>query len=108
MQTTVYNRKMLEVAVSDMFMQFDKIGELNIKYEKPHKDKTKAQLGFFFSALCGSIQDYFLDLGDEWTIEDIKENFYDGVAHLDDRLVKTVRRFNEEMGLLEFFERVME
>ena len=97
MQTVVYNEKQLEVIVGDMFNRFNEYKSLAISYDKPFKDKTLKQLGYFFGGLVGSIKDYYKENGEEWEIEDIKENFYQACAKIDDRLKKEVRRFNGDV-----------
>lgn len=97
MQTVVYNEKQLEVIVGDMFNRFNEYKSLAISYDKPYKDKTLKQLGYFFGGLVGSIKDYYKENGEEWEIEDIKENFYQACAKIDDRLKKEVRRFNGDV-----------
>lgn len=97
MQTVVYNEKQLEVIVGDMFNRFNEYKSLAISYDKPFKDKTLKQLGYFFGGLVGSIKDYYHEIGEEWEAEDIKENFYQACAKLDDRLIKQVRRFNGDV-----------
>lgn len=97
MQTVVYNEKQLEVIVGDMFNRFNEYKSLAISYDKPYKDKSLRQLGYFFGGLVGSIKDYYKEIGEEWEIDDIKENFYQACAKLDDRLKKEVRRFNGDV-----------
>lgn len=97
MQTVVYNEKQLEVIIGDMYNRFDEYKSLAIAYDKPYKDKTLKQLGYFFGGLVGSIKDYYKENGEEWEVEDIKENFYQACAKIDDRLKKDVRRFNGDV-----------
>lgn len=94
MQTTVYNEKMLYVVVKDMYSKFNEYKSLNIDYSKPFKPKTKAQLGFFFSALCNSIKEFYELQGiDSYEIDDIKENLYYGCSLANERLLKKAKRF---------------
>lgn len=97
MQTVVYNEKQLDVIVGDMFNRFNEYKSLAISYDKPYKDKTLKQLGYFFGGLVGSIKDYYKEIGEEWEVEDIKENFYQACAKIDERLKKEVRRFNGDV-----------
>lgn len=97
MQTVVYNEKQLEVIVGDMFNRFNEYKSLAISYDKPYKDKTLKQLGYFFGGLVNSIKDYYHEIGEEWEVEDIKENFYQACSKLDERLIKQVRRFNGDI-----------
>lgn len=97
MQTVVYNEKQLEVIIGDMYNRFNEYKSLAIAYDKPFKDKSLRQLGYFFGALVGSIKDYYHEIGEEWEVEAIKENFYQACSKLDERLVKQVRRFNGDV-----------
>ena len=97
MQTVVYNEKQLEVIIGDMFNRFYEYKSLDISYDKPYKEKTLKQLGYFFGGLVSAVKDYYHNLGDEWEIEDIKENFYQACSKLDERLIKEVRRFNGDV-----------
>lgn len=96
MQTTVYNEKMLDAIVKDMYLKFNEYKSLNVSYEKPHKPKTKNQLKYFFGGLCKSIKEFFKgDNGiEEFTLEDIKDNLYDSCSVLNERLLKQAKRFN--------------
>lgn len=95
MQTTVYNEKMLDSVVSDLYSRLEKDKSLNISYEKPEKPKTKNQLGFFFGALCKSIKNFYESQGiDTYSLNDIKENMYYGCSFVNDRLLKHAHRFN--------------
>lgn len=97
MQITVYNEKMLDTVVADLYSRLEKDKSLNISYDKPEKPKTKNQLGFFFGALCKSIKDFYESQGiDTYTLNDIKENMYNGCSLVNDRLLKHARRFNGE------------
>lgn len=97
MQTVVYNEKQLEVIIGDMFNRFYEYKSLDISYDKPYKEKTLKQLGYFFGGLVSAVKDYYHSLGDEWEVEDIKENFYQACSKLDERLIKEVRRFNGDV-----------
>lgn len=98
MQTVVYNEKQLEAIIGDMYSRFNEYKSLAVAYDKPYKDKTLKQLGYFFGGLVGSIQDYYKkEIGEIWEEDDIKENFYQACAKIDDRLKKQVRRFNGDV-----------
>ena len=95
MQTTAYNRKMLDRVVSDMYGRLEEYGSLNVSYDKPSKPKTLRQLGYFFGALCKSVKDFYRDCGnDQFSLENIKENFYTGCSAVDSRLLEKVTHFN--------------
>lgn len=97
MQTTVYNEKMLDVIVADMYKKFSEYKSLNIAYDKPFKPKTKKQLGFFFGALCNSIKNYYKGLGDDsFTTDEIQDNLKDACSAVNDRLLKRAKKFNGE------------
>lgn len=97
MHTIVYNERQLETVVTDMYSQLYKNKALNIYYEKKHNDKSKNQLGFIYAGLIDSVIDYYYELGERWNEDAVKENFYNGVSYLDERLKKTIRRFNGEV-----------
>jgi len=95
MQTTAYNRKMLDKVVSDMYGRLDEFGALNVSYGKPSKPKTKSQLGYFFGALCKSVQEFYQENGnDQFSLENIKENFYSGCSAINSNLLEKITHFN--------------
>ena len=96
MKVTCYNEEQLDKIIKQIYDDFNKYKELNLSWEKKKKDKSIAQLGFFWGALIGSIQDYFLEKGIEYNQEDIKNNFYNAVSYMDERFKHKVRRFNGE------------
>ena len=63
MKTIIYNDKMFDVVVEDMRRMLNDGKHINISYEEKKKEKTKAQIGFWFAALCDGIYDYFKDSG---------------------------------------------
>lgn len=98
MQVIAHNISQLDSIVRNMYSKISEFGELQICYEKPFKDKTLKQLGYFFGGLCKAVREFYLENGiDSYSLENIKENFYYGCSAVDDRLLKTVRRFNGEM-----------
>ena len=50
----IYNQQMLDRIKDDLQNQFEKHKRLNISYEKAHKERTMAQVGFIFAALLTS------------------------------------------------------
>lgn len=96
MNITIYNDKMLEVAVQDMCRAFSEYGELALTYGKPYKDKSLNQLGYVFGGLISAIIDYYKQRGEVWEVDAVKENLYSGASYLDERLRKTITRFNGE------------
>lgn len=96
MKIVVYNEKQLDVVVKDMYSKFSEYKSLQIDYNKPYKEKTLKQLGFFFGALVDSVIDYYSEKGETWTIEDVKENFYQATSYIEESLLKRCKRFNGE------------
>lgn len=96
MNITIYNDKMLEVAVQDMCRTFNEYGELALTYGKPYKDKSLDQLGYVFGGLISAIIEFYKQRGEVWEVDAVKENLYSGASYLDERLRKTITRFNGE------------
>lgn len=94
MKSVIYNRNQLDVVVRDIYSKFDEFGSLQLDYQKPYKDKTLKQLGFFFGGLVDSVIDYYESIGERWSVDDVKENFYQACSYLDESLKKKVKRFN--------------
>lgn len=92
----IYNKEMLNKVINQIYLDLDRDKELNVTWEKRYKDKTLRQLGFFWKAIVGSIQDWFLLKGIEYSAEDIKNNFYSAISYMDDRFKRKIRRFNGE------------
>lgn len=100
MQLVAYNQPQLDMIIRDVYRQFDTYQSLAITYDKPARDKTRDQLGFFFGALVKNIQSFFKERGIDYSTDEIKENFYSAAAYLNDALSKTVRRFNGKTCLV--------
>ena len=94
---TIYNDNMLEVAVQDMCRAFNEYGELALTYGKPYKDKSLNQLGYVFGGLISAIIEFYKRRGEVWEVDAVKENLYSGASYLDERLRKTITRFNGEL-----------
>ena len=94
MKTVVKNDREFDVIMNDIYKKYREFGEIALDYHKPFKDKTKKQLGFFFGGIVDSVIDYYAEFGDKRDEDEVKENFYSGTAHIDERLRKTIRRFN--------------
>ena len=88
---------MLEVAVQDMCRAFNEYGELALTYGKPYKDKSLNQLGYVFGGLISAIIEFYKRRGEVWEVDAVKENLYSGASYLDERLRKTITRFNGEL-----------
>ena len=86
MNITIYNDKMLEVAVQDMCRAFNEYGELALTYGKPYKDKSLNQLGYVFGGLISAIIEFYKQRGEVWEVDAVKENLYSGASYLDERL----------------------
>lgn len=89
-----YNANMLDAIMADMYDKFMEYGELAVTYNKPFKEKTLKQLGFFFGAIVSSIQEFLKEKGEEWSVDVIKDNLYQGCATYNPLLNKQVRQFN--------------
>ena len=93
MKTIVKNDREFDTIMNDIYNKYREYGELKIDYQKPYKDKTLKQLGFFFGVLVDSVIDYYESLGEKWEVNDVKENFYSATSYLDESLRKIVKRF---------------
>lgn len=80
MKITAYNQEMLDKVKEDLQVQFDQYKKLNISYEKAHKERTAAQVGFVFAALIGQITDFFLGCGFNVDEDDVRYKLYDEVS----------------------------
>lgn len=97
MQVVAYNQQQLDVIIRDMYNDFNEYKSLAISYDKPFKDKTIRQLGYFFGGLVKSVYKFYKAQGIIFEEENIKENFYQACSKIDDSLMKTVTRFNGEV-----------
>lgn len=82
--------------MQDMCRAFNEYGELYLTYGKPYKDKSLNQLGYVFGGLISAIVDFYKQRGEIWEVDDVKENLYSGASYFDERLRKTITRFNGE------------
>lgn len=96
MKTIAYNDRQLETIITDIYDQFNKNKSLQIEYRKPYKDKSVRQLGYIFGGLVDSVIEFYEYFGTKWNEEDVMDNFYNGAAYLDDRLIRKINRFNGE------------
>lgn len=78
----IYNQQMLDKVKEDLQNQFDQHKRLNISYEKAHKERTIAQVGFVFAALINQITDYFINCGFNIDAEDVRYKLYDEVSEI--------------------------
>ena len=80
-----------------MCRAFNEYGELALTYGKPYKDKSLNQLGYVFGGLISAIIEFYKRRGEVWEVDAVKENLYSGASYLDERLRKTITRFNGEL-----------
>lgn len=81
MKLTIYNENMLDNACMDMYRLLNEKKAINLYYEEYKSPKTKKQLGFFFSAICEAVVNYYHDKGlNEWNENAVKELFYSAVS----------------------------
>ena len=78
----IYNQQMLDKAKDDIQCEFEKNGRLNLSYEKAHKERTMAQVGFIFAALIKQITEYYIDCGFNVDEEDVRYKLYDEVSEI--------------------------
>ena len=96
MQAIAYNQQQLDVIIKDMYNNFNEFQGLSVSYDKPAKDKTIKQLGYYFGGLVSAVEDFYKQQGIIFDKDNIKENFYQACSKIDERLVKTVTRFNQD------------
>ena len=73
---------MLENVITDIRNEFSKGNRLNITYDIAKKEKTMAQMGFFFSALIDQITNYFRECGFNVDEDDVRYKLYEDVAEI--------------------------
>jgi len=96
MKKTIYNTEMLDKAVNDIYRLLAEKKSINLEYSEVIKARSRKQDGFFFAALVDSIICYFNELGVKYTVDEVKNNFYNAISYIDDDFMKTVHRFNGE------------
>ena len=80
MHTVIYNEQMLDTCIADMRNILASQKKINLTYDVAHKEKTKAQIGFWFAALCNGIYDYFREVGINETETSIRYGLYEQVG----------------------------
>lgn len=81
MRITCYNEAMLDNACKEMYELLNQKKAINVSFEESHKPKSKKQLGFFFSAICNAVVEFYHKNGlDEWNESAVKELFYTAVS----------------------------
>lgn len=96
MKKIIYNSSMLEKVCQDMFKMLAEKKSINVDYGEVYKDTTQKQLGFMFGGLIDSVISFYAEMGVKYTVDEVKNNFYQAVSYLDDDFRKKVRRFNGE------------
>ena len=89
MQITIHNEKMLNVFFSELYRFFLENKEVNVRWEKPFKQKTKKQISFYFGAIVDSVIDFYHQQGIKYSPDEVKTNFYQAIAPK-----KTITQFN--------------
>lgn len=79
-KVVAYNEKMLDTIFLDLYKKLEEYGSIYIDYDKPYKEKTKKQVNFFFGAIVNSVIDFFKEQGTIYSVEEIKDNFYQAIA----------------------------
>lgn len=82
MRLTINNPQILENVITDIRNAFEQHKRLNISYEKAHKPRTQAQMGFVFAALINQITDFFNSCGFSLDEDDVKYKLYDDVSKI--------------------------
>lgn len=80
MRLTINNPQMLETVISDMRTALERDKALNVSYEKAHRPRTMAQVGFVFGALISQITQYFRDCGFNLDEDDVRYKLYEEVS----------------------------
>lgn len=96
MKKTIYNTEMLDKAVQDIYRLLAEKKSINLEYSEVIKARSRQQDGFFFAALVDSVISFFAEQGMKYTVDEVKNNFYNAVSYLDDDFMKTIHRFNGE------------
>ena len=82
MRTTIYSQPMLDKIKEDIQHEFEQHKRLNISYEKAHKERTLAQMGFVFKALISNITEYFQDCGFNVDDDDVRYYLYEQASEI--------------------------
>lgn len=80
MKTVLYNEEMLEAVVEDMRNLMKDGKHINIEYEVKKKEKTKAQVGFWFGCLVSGIYDFLLERGESVEKKSVEYALYEQIA----------------------------
>ena len=82
MHTTIRNPEQLANHIANVSKMVEDGNVVNLSYDFASKPKTKAQVGFFFKALCGQITDYFNSCGFNVDVADVKHGLYQQVSEI--------------------------
>lgn len=82
MHTTIRNPEQLANHIAEIRKMVEDGKVINLSYDVASKPKTKAQVGFFFKALCGQITDYFNSCGFNVDVADVKHGLYSQVSEI--------------------------
>ena len=96
MRMVVYNKQMLETAIDDLRLAFEKDKKINLFYEKASKARTLKQDGFIFAALINQITDYFQDCGFNIDGDDVRYALYDQVSQIVPEMVVDKQLFGNK------------
>ena len=96
MRMVIYNKQMLETAIDDLRLAFEKDKKINLFYEKASKARTLKQDGFIFAALINQITDYFQDCGFNIDGDDVRYALYDQVSQIVPEMVVDKQLFGNK------------
>ena len=82
MKAVIYNSLQWQTHKQEIETLVNSGQAINLSYEKAHKPKTVAQMGFLFAALIAQCKSYFDDCGFVVDDKDIRYYFYDKVSKI--------------------------
>lgn len=80
MKVKIYHSKQWQLHKEEIQKLLESGKDVNLSYEIASKEKTKKQIGFFFSALCSQIKNYLVDCGFNVSENDVKYGLYSQVS----------------------------
>ena len=93
MKTIIYNEQMLDAVIEDIRNLFASKKRINIEYDVAHKERTNAQLKFWFGALCDGIYRYIQENGDVIARDDVKDGVCFQVSRYMPEMIKDLSIF---------------